>query len=135
VQPAREVLQIGVQPTQALHRAVRLFAGAVQVGGQRCFRRAQLEAKGDDPLLRAAVQVTLETSTGQDFRADIAEIGVPTLILRGTEDRILRIDSCGRPFAGAVPKARFVEIDGAPNGLLWTHAEEVNKALLDFVTH
>ena len=70
----------------------------------------------------------------EDFRDDIAKIDVPTLILQGTEDRILPINSSGRPFARAVPNARFVEIDGAPHGLIWTHAEEVNKALLDFIT-
>ena len=70
----------------------------------------------------------------EDFRSDIAKIDVPTLILQGTGDRILPIDSTGRQFAKAVPQARFVEIDGAPHGLIWTHAEEVNKALLDFVT-
>lgn len=69
----------------------------------------------------------------EDFRADIAKIDVPTLILQGTEDRILPIDSTGRPFAKAVPQARFVEVDGAPHALIWTHAEEVNKVLLDFV--
>ena len=47
---------------------------------------------------------------------------------------ILPIDNRGRTVAKAVPQARFVEIDGAPHGLLWTHAEEVNKALMDVVT-
>ena len=32
-----------------------------------------------------------------------------------------------------MPDATYVEIDGAPHGLLWTHADEVNAALLDFV--
>ena len=32
-----------------------------------------------------------------------------------------------------MPDAEYVEIDGAPHGLLWTHADEVNAALLDFV--
>ncbi|WP_350277505.1 alpha/beta hydrolase [Kribbella sp. HUAS MG21] len=69
----------------------------------------------------------------EDFRADIAKIDVPALILQGTGDRILPIESTGRPFAQAVPDATYVEIDGAPHGLLWTHADEVNKALLDFL--
>ena len=73
----------------------------------------------------------------EDFRDDIAAVrasGAPALILHGTADRILPIDSTGRPFHEALPAARYVEIDGAPHGLLWTHAAEVNKALLDFVT-
>lgn len=68
-----------------------------------------------------------------DFREDIPKIDVPALILHGTADNILPIDSTGRPFHKALPSADYVEIEGAPHGLLWTHAEEVNKALLDFL--
>ncbi|WLP88800.1 alpha/beta hydrolase [Gordonia sp. NB41Y] len=72
----------------------------------------------------------------EDFRPDVAAVrdsGKPTLILHGTADNILPIDATGRPFHEAVPAARYVEIEGAPHGLLWTHAEEVTAALLDFV--
>ena len=68
-----------------------------------------------------------------DFRADIPKIDVPALILHGTEDNILPIDVTGRRFAKALPSADYVEIDGAPHGLLWTHAAEVNQALLTFL--
>jgi non-heme chloroperoxidase len=68
-----------------------------------------------------------------DFRGDIAKFDVPSLILHGTADRILPIDSTGRPFAKLLPEAHYVEIEGAPHGLLWTHAEEVNEALLTFL--
>ncbi|MGW2723752.1 alpha/beta fold hydrolase [Streptomyces sp. NPDC001492] len=69
-----------------------------------------------------------------DFRADVAKVDVPTLILHGTGDRILPIDSTGRPFRALLPSAEYVEIEGAPHGLLWTHAEEVNAALLSFLS-
>jgi pimeloyl-ACP methyl ester carboxylesterase len=69
-----------------------------------------------------------------DFREDIPKIDVPTLIVHGTKDNILPIDATGRPFHAALPSSQYVEIDGAPHGMLWTHADEVNKALLDFVT-
>ncbi|MEV5155660.1 alpha/beta hydrolase [Streptomyces werraensis] len=69
-----------------------------------------------------------------DFRADIPAIDVPAMILHGTADRILPIDATGRPFHTALPKAKYVEIEGAPHGLLWTHAEEVNNALLAFLS-
>ncbi|MEU4475552.1 alpha/beta hydrolase [Micromonospora sp. NPDC023888] len=68
-----------------------------------------------------------------DFRDDIPKIDVPALILHGTGDRILPIDSTGRPFHKALPSADYVEIDGAPHGLLWTHADEVNNALVAFL--
>ncbi|MEV7451071.1 MULTISPECIES: alpha/beta fold hydrolase [Streptomyces] len=69
-----------------------------------------------------------------DFRADIPAIDVPALILHGTADRILPADGTARRFHKALPSADYVEIEGAPHGLLWTHAEEVNAALLTFLT-
>ncbi|MBO0608489.1 alpha/beta fold hydrolase [Myceligenerans salitolerans] len=72
----------------------------------------------------------------EDFRDDVAAVrasGKPALILHGTKDNILPIDATGRPFHEALPDAEYVEIEGAPHGLLWTHATEVNEALLGFV--
>jgi pimeloyl-ACP methyl ester carboxylesterase len=68
-----------------------------------------------------------------DFRGDIAKIDIPALIVHGTSDRILPIDATGRPFHALLPQAMYVEIEGAPHGLLWTHAEEVTDALLTFL--
>lgn len=68
-----------------------------------------------------------------DFRADIEKIDVPSLILHGTADRILPIDVTARRFSKMLSSATYIEIEGAPHGLLWTHAEEINKALLDFM--
>jgi non-heme chloroperoxidase len=68
-----------------------------------------------------------------DFRADIAKIDVPVLIVHGTADRILPIDATARPLRRLLPEASYVEIEGAPHGLLWTHADEVNTALLTFL--
>ncbi len=68
-----------------------------------------------------------------DFRADIEKIDVPALILHGTADRILPIDATAREFAKRLPDADYVEVEGAPHGLLWTHGAEVNEALLAFL--
>lgn len=72
----------------------------------------------------------------EDFRPDVAAVrasGKPVLILHGTSDNILPIDATGRRFSKDLPDAHYVEIEGAPHGLLWTHAAEVNEALLAFV--
>jgi non-heme chloroperoxidase len=72
----------------------------------------------------------------EDFRPDVEAVraaGKPTLILHGTKDNILPIDASGRRFHAAVPDAEYVEVEGAPHGLLWTHADEVNATLLAFV--
>ncbi|MFI8271889.1 alpha/beta fold hydrolase [Streptomyces rubiginosohelvolus] len=72
----------------------------------------------------------------EDFRADVQAVrdsGKPALILHGTADRILPIDATARRFRRELPEAQYVEIEGAPHGLLWTHAEEVNAALRTFL--
>ncbi|WP_369226205.1 alpha/beta fold hydrolase [Streptomyces sp. R39] len=68
-----------------------------------------------------------------DFRADVAKIDVPALILHGTADRILPIEATAEPFHRALPQAEYVVVEGAPHGLLWTHAQEVTDALLAFL--
>ncbi len=55
-------------------------------------------------------------------------------ILHGTKDNILPIDASGRRFARRPCPTRSTSRSRAhPHGLLWTHADEVNAALLAFV--
>ncbi|WGM21218.1 alpha/beta hydrolase [Paenarthrobacter sp. OM7] len=68
-----------------------------------------------------------------DFRADIGKVTVPSLIVHGTDDRILPIDATGREFTKRLPSAEYVEIEGAPHGMLWTHGAEINEILLRFL--
>ncbi|WP_413451463.1 alpha/beta hydrolase [Georgenia phoenicis] len=73
----------------------------------------------------------------EDFRSDVdavRESGKPVLILHGTADRTLPIDTTARRFRTLVPAAEYVELEGAPHGLLWTHADEVNAALTGFLS-
>lgn len=53
--------------------------------------------------------------------------------MHGTADNTLPIDATGRRFAKALPSGTYVEIDGAPHGMLWTHAAEVSQILLDLL--
>ena len=68
-----------------------------------------------------------------DWRADIDKIDVPALIMHGTGDVNVPIDITSRVLAKMLPSATYIEIEGAPHGMLWTHGEEINKALLDFL--
>ncbi|MFJ6806663.1 alpha/beta fold hydrolase [Streptomyces anulatus] len=96
---------------------------------EEAVRNAWNIAAGAGPIASAAAPLTWPT----DFRADIPKIDVPALIVHGTGDRTLPVDATGRRFAKALPTARYVEIDGAPHGLLTTHTTEVNEILLDFL--
>jgi non-heme chloroperoxidase len=68
-----------------------------------------------------------------DFRADLPKIDVPLLVVQGTEDRILPIDATGRRIPGLVKDFELIEIEGGPHNVGWTHADEVNQALIQFV--
>jgi non-heme chloroperoxidase len=69
----------------------------------------------------------------EDFRRDIPKNDVPTLILHGDSDRILPPDATSRRQAKLLKKVKFVELAGGPHGVLWTHSEEVNRALVEFL--
>lgn len=69
----------------------------------------------------------------EDFRADVARIDVPTLILHGDADQILPIDNTARRLPDLIKGSRLIELKDGPHGVLWTHADEVNKHLIDFI--
>lgn len=73
------------------------------------------------------------TSWLTDFREDLPRIDVPTLVMQGDQDRILPIASTGQRLPGLIKDARLVVIAGGPHAIGWTHAEVVNRALLDFL--
>ena len=68
-----------------------------------------------------------------DFRADVAQIKVPTLIMHGDADRILPIQATGARLPALIPGSEYVVIKNGPHAIGWTHAEEVNAALLNFL--
>ncbi|HYM76096.1 MAG TPA: alpha/beta hydrolase [Candidatus Dormibacteraeota bacterium] len=70
---------------------------------------------------------------GEDFRKDVAKIDVPTLVIHGDSDRIVPFAAAGQRTAKLVPGAELVVIKDGPHNVAWTHAEEVNAALLRFL--
>ena len=98
---------------------------------EEALRNSWNVAASSGAYAAAAAPLTWPT----DFRADIDAITVPALIVHGTADNILPIDKTGRKFAELLPDATYAEIEGAPHGLLWTHADEVNEHLLGFLAN
>jgi non-heme chloroperoxidase len=72
------------------------------------------------------------TVTETDFRAELPRVDVPTLILHGTQDTSCPLAMTGERTAKLIPGARLEVIEGAPHGLILTHAERVNAELLKF---
>ena len=69
----------------------------------------------------------------EDFREDIKQIKIPTLVIHGDADRILPIAATGARTAKLIPGAKLHVVKDGPHGLNWTHATEVNTALLQFL--
>lgn len=69
----------------------------------------------------------------EDFRKDLARIDVPTLVIHGAADRIVPIAASGQPAAKLIKGARLVTIKDGPHAVNWTHADEVNAELVNFL--
>jgi non-heme chloroperoxidase len=69
----------------------------------------------------------------EDFRNDLARVDVPTLVIHGDADRIVPFKASGQQTAGLVKGARLVAIKDGPHAVNWTHAEEVNAELVNFL--
>ena len=68
-----------------------------------------------------------------DFRADLPKIDVPMLVIQGDADRILPFPKTGKRLPGLIKDMQLVVIDGGPHAIAWTHADQVNEALLTFL--
>lgn len=68
-----------------------------------------------------------------DFRNDLPKIDVPVLIIHGDADRILPPDSTAKRLPDLIKNSRLVIIENGPHAIGWTHAEQVNPALLEFL--
>lgn len=68
-----------------------------------------------------------------DFRQDLPKITVPTLIIQGDDDRILPFPVTGKRLHAALSGSRLVVLAGGSHGIPWTHAEDINRELLDFI--
>jgi non-heme chloroperoxidase len=68
-----------------------------------------------------------------DFRPDLRRFDVPTLVIHGTDDRILPVRATAERLPGFIEDVRVVTLDRGPHNIAWTHPDEVNAALLTFL--
>ena len=68
-----------------------------------------------------------------DFRADLAKVTVPTLVIHGDADAIVPFEVSGARTHKSIAGSTLVLIKGAPHGFNLSHAAEFNKGLLDFL--
>jgi pimeloyl-ACP methyl ester carboxylesterase len=75
------------------------------------------------------------TACLEDFRADLTAISIPVLVIHGDQDRVLPYEATGSRLPALLKNTRSTVVAGGPHAIIWTHADEVNQALLDFIGH
>jgi non-heme chloroperoxidase len=68
-----------------------------------------------------------------DFRADLPKISVPMLVIQGDDDRVLPFPKTGQRLPSMLKDVQLVTIDQGPHAIAWTHADQVNAALMKFI--
>ncbi len=81
----------------------------------------------------ATAAVACISTWATDFRADLPRIDVPMLVVQGDADRVLPLDKTGKRLPGLIDDVQLVVIEGGPHSIPWTHADQVNTALLDLL--
>jgi non-heme chloroperoxidase len=81
----------------------------------------------------ATASVACVPTWHEDFRKDVDKIDVSTLVIHGDADRILPIATSGARTAKLIKGARLSVMNDGPHCITWTHADEVNAELLNFL--
>lgn len=68
-----------------------------------------------------------------DFRHDLEAIDVPLLVVQGDADQVLPFEKSGKRVSEFNDDVKLVVVANGPHAIPWTHADEVSKALLQFV--
>lgn len=68
-----------------------------------------------------------------DFRGDLKQVSVPTLVLHGDADGIVPLEGSGQRTHEAIAGSELKVLPGAPHGCNVSHAEAFNAALLEFL--
>jgi non-heme chloroperoxidase len=103
--------------------------GGIRIS-DRAWQASFNVAAGSSPFATYACVDTWLT----DFRTDLAKLDVGVLVVHGTEDRILPFDSTAARLPALIADCTLVSVEGGPHNIGWTHPDEVNAALLAFIS-
>jgi non-heme chloroperoxidase len=81
----------------------------------------------------ATAAVACISTWATDFRDDLPDIDVPILVIHGDADQVLPLDKTAQRLPGLIKDIHLVVIEGGPHAITWTHADQVNTALLGFL--
>lgn len=74
-----------------------------------------------------------ESWAGTDFRKELKNVTVPTLIVHGDADNIVPYKTSAEQAAKGIADNTYHLIKGAPHGLNLTHRDKLNELLLEFL--
>ena len=99
--------------------------------GDAALRASFQVAAGSSPYATYACVGTWLT----DFRGDLPKIDVPTLVVHGTADRILPFEATAARLQeeALIADLTVVSVEDGPHNIGWTHPDELNAALLEFL--
>jgi len=75
----------------------------------------------------------VEAFSCTDFRGDLAKFNIPTLVLHGDSDQTVPFEVSGKRTHEMVKGSNLHVIKGGPHGCNVSHADEFNRALIDFL--
>jgi non-heme chloroperoxidase len=87
-------------------------------------------------MLQATLQAVIETNIATsetDFREELRQIRVPTLVLHGDDDQSCPLDLAGRKTAGLIPDCRLKVYPGAKHIMLGSHVDEIVSDVTAFI--
>jgi pimeloyl-ACP methyl ester carboxylesterase len=96
--------------------------------------RRQLAAMARAPISPGVMARRIKLALREDFTADCARIGMPTLVVTGERglDRVIPVES-SREYLGLIPQAASVEVPGTGHIGLITKPQVWADAVCDFV--
>jgi pimeloyl-ACP methyl ester carboxylesterase len=86
--------------------------------------------------MEGTLHATLECAKAfsqTDFRKDLPQVNVPTLIIHGDADKTVPIEPTAQEAVKAIPDAKLVVYEDAAHGLFITEKERLNKDLAEFI--
>lgn len=119
-------------------------AGFMETFGKQFFGVGLLSSPVSEGVLhqawtlamRGSLKATLDCARAfseTDFRADLAAIKVPALIIHGDADQTVPIAASGEQTAKLLPQAEFLRYEGASHGLFVNEKTRLNADLVAFI--
>src|SRR6185437_751279 len=101
--------------------------------GKRVSEQAVLASWNIAAGASATASLACVPTWHEDFRENLSRIDVPTLVIHGDADRIVPITASGLRTAKLIKGARLFVVKDGPHCITWTHADEVNSELVNFL--